>query len=74
MTATDPSLRVRFWASLLLFVSAYSPLLLILIIKDYDPHNLSWLPRHPVACLILLVLAGVAPWWCWRRLGAFGAA
>ena len=57
MTATDPSLRLRPWASLLLFLSAYAPLLLILVIKDYDPTQFSLLPRHPILCVVLLLLA-----------------
>lgn len=55
--STDPSLRLRPWASLLLFLSAYSPLLLILIVKDYAPVDSSWLPRHPVLSGILLCIA-----------------
>ena len=37
MTHQESSIRLRPWAALLLFVSAYAPLLIILIIKDYDP-------------------------------------
>lgn len=55
--ASDPSLRLRPWASLLLFLSAYSPLLIILIIKDYAPVNTTWLPHHPIVCGILLFTA-----------------
>ncbi len=54
---SDPSLRLRPLVSFVLFLSAYSPLLLILIIKDYDPANLSWLPRHPLFSGILLAVA-----------------
>ena len=39
MSSADPSLRLRPWASLVLFFSAYAPLLLILIVKDYDPQH-----------------------------------
>lgn len=53
----DPSLRLRPWASLLLFLSAYSPLLLILIVKDYAPVDPTWLPRNPALCGILLCIA-----------------
>lgn len=56
MSSSDPSLRLRPWASLLLFLSAYSPLLLILIVKDYDPHP-TWLPRNPELSGMLLFLA-----------------
>ncbi len=57
MSSNDPSLRLRPWASLVLFLSAYSPLLLILIIKDYDPTHLTCLPRSPVLSGILLLVA-----------------
>ena len=57
MTTPDSSLRLRPWVSLLLFLSAYAPLLLILVIKDYDPNQLSLLPRHPVLCAVLMLLA-----------------
>lgn len=59
MTSPDPALRLHPWASLLLFLSAYAPLLLILVIKDYDPQRLHWLPQHPVySALILLIAIG----------------
>ncbi|MEY4591143.1 MAG: hypothetical protein RIR18_38 [Pseudomonadota bacterium] len=58
----DPSLRLRPWASLVLFFSAYAPLLLILIVKDYDPVNLSWLPRNPCVSGILLCVAVFSSW------------
>lgn len=57
MTAPDPALRLRPWASLLLFLSAYAPLLLILVIKDYDPHQLHWLPQHPLFSAVFLLIA-----------------
>jgi hypothetical protein len=53
----DPSLRLRPWASLLLFLSAYSPLMLILIIKDYDAISPGLLPQNPVFSGILLLVA-----------------
>lgn len=53
----DPSLRLRPWASLVLFLSAYSPLMLILIIKDYDATNPGLLPQNPVFSGILLLIA-----------------
>lgn len=59
MTRNGPSLRLRPWAALLLFASAYAPLLIILVIKDYDPDQFSLLPRHPLLCLGL-VLAAIA--------------
>jgi hypothetical protein len=57
MTETDSSLRLRPWASLLMFVSAYAPLLIILVIKDFDPGNPSWLPRHPWICAAVVLVA-----------------
>lgn len=51
------ALRLRPWAALLMFISAYAPLLVILVIKDYDTKPLSLLPRHPVLCLMLLAVA-----------------
>ncbi|MBI3343865.1 MAG: hypothetical protein HY028_03200 [Gammaproteobacteria bacterium] len=57
MTSPDPALRLHPWASLLLFLSAYSPLLLILVIKDYDSQQLHWLPQHPLFSAALLLIA-----------------
>ena len=57
MTPQDASLRLRPWASLLLFLSAYAPLLLILVIKDYDPESFHWLPRNPLLSGLLLLIA-----------------
>lgn len=53
----DPSLRLRPWASLVLFLSAYSPLMLILIIKDYSATCPGLLPQNPVFSGILLLIA-----------------
>lgn len=55
-----PSLRLHFWASLLIFVSGYAPLLLILAIKD-----LEWLgrlpsPKHPWLFIGLLLVAALS--------------
>lgn len=57
MTQADPAIRLRPWASLLLFLSAYAPLLLILVIKDYDPQHFHWLPQHPVFSAVILLIA-----------------
>lgn len=57
MASTDPALRLRPWAALLLFISAYAPLLVILVIKDYDPDHLQWLPRNPVLSGTMLLIA-----------------
>ena len=47
MTSPDSSLRLRPWAALLLFVSAYAPLLVILAIKDLDTVSGYPMPKHP---------------------------
>ncbi|WP_265657967.1 hypothetical protein [Verminephrobacter eiseniae] len=57
MISRDPSLRLRPWASLTLFLSSYSPLMLILVIKDYAQVNPSWLPCHPILSGVLLSVA-----------------
>lgn len=57
-SSQDSSLRLRFWASLLLFVSAYSPLLLILVVQDLDPEAM--LPKHPWLAAALLFIAGLS--------------
>lgn len=57
MTALDPAIRLRPWASLLLFLSAYAPLLIILVIKDYDPQHFHWLPQHPWFSVVILLIA-----------------
>ncbi|MCI0720275.1 MAG: hypothetical protein L0338_15095 [Acidobacteria bacterium] len=54
----DSSLRLRLWASLLLFISAYSPLLLILVVQDFDPETM--LPKHPWLAATLLFVAGLS--------------
>jgi len=60
MNSQDTALRLHPWASLLLFISAYSPLLVILVIKDYDPQQLQWLPRHPYFAALALLLVIVS--------------
>lgn len=52
----DPSLRLRPLVSLLLFLSAYSPLMIILIIKDIDLSD-PWLLQTPIHSCILLLIA-----------------
>jgi len=60
MSTNDPSLRLRPWASFLLFLSAYAPLMIILVVKDYDPAQISWLPKNPGRSLALLVIAVIS--------------
>jgi len=59
MAETDTSLRLRPWASLLMFISAYAPLLVILVVKDLDFAQKYWV-RHPWLCLGLLILIFVS--------------
>jgi hypothetical protein len=47
MIPPDTSLRLRFWASLLIFVSGYAPLLLILAVKDLQLIGSMPTPQHP---------------------------
>lgn len=53
---SDPSLRLRPLVSLLLFLSAYSPLMVILVIKDIDFSSSLFL-RTPIHSGILLLMA-----------------
>lgn len=56
---SDPSLRLRPLVSLVLFLSAYSPLMVILVIKNIDL-SVSWLLLNPVSSWILLSIAIVS--------------
>lgn len=47
-------MKLRFFASLLIFISSYFPLALIFIIKDLD--DTIFLPKHPIAAGIILVI------------------
>jgi hypothetical protein len=58
VTSPDGSLRLRPWAALFMFVSAYAPLLLIIVVKDYDPNHFSWLPQHPLLSGGIMIVAG----------------
>lgn len=69
MSAQDPALKLRPWASLLLFFSAYAPLMIILIVKDYDPTQTTWLPLHPYRSLALLVVAIISSIAVLRSMG-----
>ena len=53
---SDPSLRLRPLVSLLLFLSAYSPLLVILAIKDID-FSSTWFFQTPINSGLLLLMA-----------------
>ncbi|HCF6146629.1 hypothetical protein [Pseudomonas aeruginosa] len=53
---SDPSLRLRPLVSLLLFLSAYSPLMVILAIKDLDLSS-PWFFHTPIHSGILLLMA-----------------
>lgn len=47
MNSPDTSLRLRLWASLLIFISGYAPLLVILAVKDLQVVDLMPTPQHP---------------------------
>ena len=57
MSAPDPSLRLRPWVALVVFISAYAPLLLILAIKDLDVSGNLPTPKNPWWFGGLLVMA-----------------
>lgn len=59
MTSPDPSLRLRFWASLLIFISGYAPLLLILAVKDLQIVCHIPTPQHPWMFGIFVAVAVV---------------
>jgi hypothetical protein len=60
MNAQDTSLRLRFGASLLIFVSGYAPLLAILAVKDLQLVCRMPTPQHPWLFGILILLAAVS--------------
>lgn len=49
-------MKPKIWTSILLFISAYSPLFLILAVKDFDFEN-TYRLQHPLAVYILLGLS-----------------
>jgi hypothetical protein len=49
-------MKPRLWTAILLFISAYSPLFLILAVKDFD-FKCSYTLKHPLAIYIILGLA-----------------
>lgn len=55
---TDPSLRLRPWVALVVFISAYAPLLLILALKDLDVSGGYPASKNPAWFAGLLILAG----------------
>lgn len=57
MSTPDPSLRLRPWVALVVFISAYAPLLLILAIKDLDVSGNLPTPKNPWWFGGLLVMA-----------------
>ena len=60
MNPPDTSLRLRLWASLLIFVSGYAPLLLILAVKDLQVVGRVPTPQHPWLFGIFVALAVVS--------------
>ena len=57
MNPPDTSLRLRLWASLLIFVSGYAPLLVILAVKDLQFVCSVPVPNHPWLFGIFVSLA-----------------
>lgn len=51
-------MRLRFFASLLVFISSYFPLVLIFIIKDLD--DTTFYPSHPITAAIIAALVLIA--------------
>lgn len=49
-------MKPKIWTSILLFISAYSPLFLILAVKDFDFEN-TYRLQHPLAVYIMLGLS-----------------
>lgn len=49
-------MKPKIWTSILLFISAYSPLFLILAVKDFD-FDCTFRLKHPLAIYILLGLS-----------------
>ncbi|WP_339885366.1 hypothetical protein [Polaribacter vadi] len=49
-------MKPKIWTSILLFISAYSPLFLILAVKDFD-FNKTYKLQHPLAIYIILGLS-----------------
>ena len=49
-------MKPRIWTSILLFISAYSPLFLILAVKDFD-FDETYRLQHPLAVYIMLGLS-----------------
>lgn len=48
-------MKLRFWPSLLIFISSYSPLALIVVIKDLN--DVTMIPNHLMASIVILVVA-----------------
>lgn len=60
MGSSDTSLRLRVWASLLIFVSGYAPLLVILAVKDLQIVNRIPTPQHPWMFAVLIAVAALS--------------
>lgn len=52
-------IRPRFWSALFFFICAYSPLCLIIAVKDFDFETLMWF-KHPFTIYILLLISVVS--------------
>lgn len=53
-------MKTRFWASIVVFVSAYSPLALILAIKDFDSKTMWFESPITIICILSIGLFSVA--------------
>lgn len=51
-------MKLRLWAAIAIFISSYSPLAVILLIKDLDERTL--VPQHPLVAGVLLTVAAVS--------------
>lgn len=62
-------MKLRFWASVLIFISAYSPLSVIFLIQDFELPG--WRLKHPLVIGIMLavsVISCIAIWVAVSRL------
>jgi hypothetical protein len=50
-------MKLRFWAALLIFISAYSPLSVIFIIQNYSVVNKVIVLNHPLFVLVYLAIS-----------------
>jgi hypothetical protein len=51
-------MKLRIWAAIIIFISSYSPLALILLIKDLD--KVTWTLRNPIIAISILAIAAIS--------------